>query len=219
MRLHQFPYSPFAAKVRKYLELKGLSCEIVNVPYLDRRELVALTGGTMQIPVLEDGGRVLDESARITAYLDEVYRPSLREDPLASVLEGWADNVLEDVAFRLATPGVHDRFAELEGGRRDAPAFFRLVKERKYGPGCVEGWRSAERALVERLGALLVPIGRALAARPFILGTRPSLADAAVFGQLFMVEFGLPGFVEHELPALSGWYRRVGAAKKVVTES
>ena len=212
MRLHQFPYSPFAAKVRKYLELKGLACEIVNVPYLDRRELVALTGGTMQIPVLEDGGRVLDESARITAYLDETYRPSLREDSLAIVVEGWADNVLEDVAFRLATPGVKDRFAELEGGRRDAPAFFRLVKERKYGPGCVESWRTAERVLAERLAALLSPLGQALAARPFVLGTTASLADAAVYGQLYMVEFGLPGFVERELPALAGWYRRLGSA-------
>src|SRR5512140_3130528 len=101
MRLHQFPYSPFAAKVRKCLELKGIAFEVVNVPYLDRRELVELTGGTLQIPVLEDGARVMDESARITAYLDETYQPSLREVPLSVVIEGWADNVLEDVTFRL----------------------------------------------------------------------------------------------------------------------
>src|SRR5512141_542447 len=103
MRLLQFAYSPFAAKVRKVLELKGLEAEIVNVPYLDRRELVALTGGSLQIPVLEDGGRVMDESARITAYLDETYAPSLRQDPLSVVIESWADNVLEDVTFRLGS--------------------------------------------------------------------------------------------------------------------
>jgi glutathione S-transferase len=213
MRLLQFAYSPFAAKVRKVLELKGLEFELVNVPYLDRRELVALTGGTLHIPVLEDGARVLDESARITAYLDETYEPSLREDPLSVVLEGWADNVLEDVAFRLGSPGVLDRFAGLEGGRQDAPAFFRLVKERRWGPGCIDAWRASERALADRVVALLRPIGQSLAGRPFVLGKRASVADAAIYGQLFMVEIGLPGFVERELPALAGWYRRVAAER------
>ncbi len=212
MRLHQFPYSPFAAKVRKCLELKGLEFEVVNVPYLDRRALVALTGGTLQIPVLEDGRRVMDESARITAYLDEAYPPSLREDPLAPVIEAWADNVLEDTAFRLASPGILDRMAEVEG-REDAPAFFRLTKERKFGPGCVDAWRGAERALADRVVALLRPIGRALADRPFVLGPRPSVADAAIHGQLVMLEFALPGFVRRELPALAAWFARIGGER------
>lgn len=214
MRLHQFSYSPFAAKVRKYLELKGLDFEVVEVPYLDRRALVALTGGSLQIPVLQDGDRVMDESARITAYLDERYAPSLREDPLAQLVESWADGVLEDVTFRLATPGVHARFAAMQG-REDAAAFFRLVKERKFGPGCVEAWRASEESLAARAASLLEPIGRALAARPFILGAQPSLADAAVYGQLFMVELGLPGFTERLLPELANWYARVRDARRV----
>jgi glutathione S-transferase len=37
MRLFQFSYSPFAAKVRACLELKGVAFEPVEVPYLDRR--------------------------------------------------------------------------------------------------------------------------------------------------------------------------------------
>ncbi len=211
MRLHQFDYSPFAAKVRKCLELKGLAFEVVNVPYADRRALVALTGGTMQIPVMEDGGRVMDESARITAYLDERYPPSLREDPLAVVIEGWADNVLEDMAFRLAAPGIHDRMADMEG-RADAPALFRLIKERKFGPGCLGAWRAAERSLADRVLALLRPLGELIAERPFLLGSDPSLADAAVYGQLFMLELALPGFVKREVPAMSGWYRRIADA-------
>ncbi len=212
MRLHQFPYSPFAAKVRKCLELKGLAFEVVNVPYLDRRALVALTGGTLQIPVLEDGQRVMDESARITAYLDETYAPTLRHEPLAPVLEGWADNVLEDTAFRLASPGILDRMAEIEG-RADAPAFFRLTKERKFGPGCVDAWRGAERALADRVVALLRPIGRALADRAFVLGAGPTVADAAIYGQLFMLEFALPGFVRRELPGLAPWFARLAGER------
>lgn len=208
MRLHQFPYSPFAAKVRKCLELKGLAFEIVNVPYADRRALVAVTGGTVQIPVIEDGARVLDESARITAYLDERHPPSLREDPLAVVIEGWADNVLEDAAFRLAAPAIHDRMAEAEG-RPDAPALYRLIKERKFGSGCLEAWRAAERALADRVVSMLLPLGQAVGHRPFLLGTRASLADAAVYGQLFMLEVALPGFLKREAPALSAWFDRI----------
>lgn len=213
MRLHGFWYSPFVAKVRKCLELKGLAFETVEVPYLDRRELVALTGGSIHVPVLEDGGRVITESARITAYLDERYAPSLRADPLAVVLEGWADGVLEDVAFRIATPGLEARFAGWNGGREDARALFRVVKERRYGPGCVDAWREQSEALSARAAELLAPLARSLSAHPFLLADVPSLADAAVYGQLHMVECGAPGWIAERVPALSGWFTRIGERK------
>jgi glutathione S-transferase len=213
MRLHGFSYSPFVAKVRKCLELKGLAFEMVEVPYLDRRELVALTGGSVHVPVLEDGGHVVTDSARITAYLDERYLPSLRTDPLAVVLEGWSDGVLEDVAFRLATPGLEARFAELNGGREDARALFRVMKERKFGAGCVEAWRKESEALSARVAELLAPLARSLSARPFLLGAAPSLADAAVYGQLHMLECGAPGWVAARVPALSGWWMRISRPK------
>ncbi len=212
IRLHQFVHSPYAAKVRKCLELKGLAFEVVEVPYMDRRELVALTGGIL-VPAIEDGGKGMAESARITAYLDERYAPSLREDPRAVVMEGWADNVLEDVAFRIASPGLQDRFAELQGGRQDAAALFRLLKERKFGPGCIEAWRANQAALTGRLRELLEPIESAVAGGGFVLGGAPSLADAAIWGELWMLEVGLPGFVDRTLPGLSAWYRRVGEAR------
>ena len=101
MRLFGFSYSPFVAKVRKCLELKGLPFSYVEVPYLDRRELLALTGGSIHVPVLEDAGTVVSDSARITAWLDCKYGPNLRSDPLAVLVEAWADNVLEDTVFRI----------------------------------------------------------------------------------------------------------------------
>ncbi|BDG03756.1 glutathione S-transferase family protein [Anaeromyxobacter oryzae] len=209
MRLFQFSYSPFAAKVRKCLELKGLTFETVEVPYLDRRALVAVTGGSVQIPVLEDGGTVVSDSAAITAYLDGRYPPSLRVDPLAIVLEGWADHVLEDVAFRLASPGLEAGFAAAQGGREDARAMFRVVKERKFGPGCLDAWRTQRGALADRVVDLLEPIARAVATRPWILGDTPSVADAAVYGQLHMVQAAIPGFVAERVPALASWFARV----------
>ncbi len=213
MRLFQFSYSPFAAKVRKCLELKGLAYDLVEVPYLDRRELVALAGGYAHIPVLEDGGRVVTESARITAYLDERYAPSLRADPVAALVEGWADGILEDVLFRLATPGVEARFAELQGGREDARALFRIVKERKFGTGCIDAWKRDADVLSARVAELLAPVAAAVADRRFLLGARPSLADAAVWGELYMLELAVPGWIQTRVPGLRDWWERMRAAR------
>jgi glutathione S-transferase len=205
MKLYQFRYSPYAAKVRKCLELKRLAYEIVEVPYLDRRELVALTGGYAHVPVLVAGGEVLCDSARITAWLDEKHAPSLRKDGAAVVFEQWADAILEDQAFRLAAPAMELQIAELNGGREDARAMYRLVKERKFGVGCIDAWRKDERGFASRVSALLAP----LRAEPFLLGEEATLADAAVWGNLHMIECVTPGRAVELAPHLAEWYRRL----------
>jgi glutathione S-transferase len=206
MKLYQFRYSPYAAKVRKCLELKRLAYQIVEVPYLDRRELVALTGGYAHVPVLAAGDQVVFDSARITAWLDEKHAPSLRpEGGAAVVFEQWADSVLEDQAFRLAAPVMELQIAEQNGGREDARAMYRLVKERKFGTGCLDAWRADERGLASRVSALLAP----LRARPFLLGEEATLADAAVWGNLHMIECVSPGRAAHLAPHLAEWYQRL----------
>ncbi|HUK65931.1 MAG TPA: glutathione S-transferase family protein [Anaeromyxobacteraceae bacterium] len=211
MRLFQFSYSPFAAKVRRCLELKGLAYEAVEVPYLDRRELVASTGGYAHVPVLVDAGEVVTDSARITAYLDRRYPPSLRSDPESVLVEQWADNLLEDAAFKVACPGLEDRMAAWNG-REDARAIFRLMKERRYGLGCIERWRREAEGRCEELVAMLGPVVALVAERPFLLGGAPTLADASVYGQLFMIEAAAPGFIPARLPALRDWWERVRSA-------
>ena len=216
MKLFQFAYSPYSAKVRKYLELKGLAYELVEVPYMERQEVAALTGGVIVLPVLADGATVVWDSPRITAYLDERHAPSLRPSPLvgaASVYERWSDNVLEDVAFRLASPAIEKRIPEHNGGRQDARAMFRFVKERKFGAGCIEAWDKSAPELRARLQALLLPLARTLEAQPFLLGAQASVADAAVYGNLHMLEWGTPGWVRASVPELSAWYARVHAAR------
>ncbi len=216
MRLFQFHYSPFAAKVRKCLELKGLACEIAEVPYLDRRELIAVTGGSIHIPVLVDGERVIPDSAQITQHLDERYATSLRsganEGP-AVVLEQWADNVLEDVAFRWAAPAIQDRIAGWNGGSAEVRAFFTVIKERRYGAGCLDAWRRSEEELRTRVSELLAPLARTLTSRPYLLGDAPTVGDAAVWGQLHMIEVARPGRIAADLPELIAWYGRVAEAR------
>jgi glutathione S-transferase len=216
MKLYQFAHSPYAAKVRKCLELKGLAFQTVEVPYLDRRELVAHTGGSVVVPVLVDGQTVVADSPRITEYLDQRYEPTLRPPPLtaaATVFESWADHILEDTAFRLTAPTVETHIAEANGGRQDARALYRLIKERKFGVGCLEAWRAQEHELGARFSALTAPLELSLRSQPFLLGDRPTLADAAVYGNAFMIESVLPGRLSALAPGLVDWYARIHQAR------
>ena len=209
MRLFQFSYSPFAAKVRVCLKLQRIDCELVDVPYTDRKELIAVSGG-VGIPVLVDGATVITDSPRITAYLETKTKgPSLRAHPLAPLLEQWADNWLEETAFRLACPGLEDRMGQTQG--EEARLMFRLVKERRYGAGCIAQWRADQAKYTAETKALLAPVIAAVTATGFVLGDRVSVADAAVVGQLAMVEAALPGWVQRELPSLSTWYESLRA--------
>ena len=203
MKLYQFAYSPYAAKVRKYLELKRRTYDLVEVPYMERNEVAQLSGQIV-LPVLVDGATVVADSARITAYLDGPTR-----DASAVVYEQWADAVFEDVAFRLASPAVEGKIAELNGGREDARAMYRFIKERKFGTGCIDAWAAQSRELVAKLRALLAPLAQKLQAQPFLLGETPTLADAAVWGNLHMLEWAMPGWVARAVPEVSEWYRRV----------
>lgn len=208
MRLLQFSYSPFAAKIRTCLKLKKLACELVEVPYTQRKELVALTGG-VGIPVLVDGATVVTDSPRITAYLETKGGPSLREHPLATLLEQWADNWLEETAFRLACPGLEDLMGKSQG--EEARLMFRLIKERRYGTGCITQWRADQAKYADETKALLGPVVEAVRASGFVLGDSVSVADAAVAGQLQMVEYAVPGWVSAHVPALGAWFEPLRA--------
>lgn len=203
MKLYQFAYSPYAAKVRKVLELKRLPHEVIEVPYLDRREVVRLSNQVV-LPMLVDGDRAIADSPAITAYLDERYAPNLRPG-VAAAIESWADSTFEDVAFRIASPAVEPKVAALNGGRDDARAMYRYVKERKFGVGCIDAWARDQTQLTAKLRALATML------RPdsFLLGDEPTLADAAVYGNLFMLEWAMPGWVARELPHLAEWYARI----------
>lgn len=203
MKLYQFAYSPYAAKVRKYLQIKNRAFDVIEVPYMERQEVAKLSGQVV-LPVLVDGATVVADSARITGYLDGANR-----DAVAVVFEQWADSVLEDVAFRLASPGVEKRMIEINPGREDARAMYRFVKERKFGAGCIDQWAANSKELTAKLRALLAPLAVKLAAQPFLLGERPTLADAAVWGNLAMLEWATPGFVAREVPEINEWFRRL----------
>jgi glutathione S-transferase len=202
MKLYRFRHSGFARKVQMVLDLLGRRYDLVEVPYLDRNELADLTGGYIYVPVLvDDDGRVTTESRSICELL--IAGDSARwlaPEPLEGPIWAYADfcdGVLEDILFRVASPTIRDSWKSPA-----ERALYTLIKERKFGPGCIDQWRRDREPLLERARLLLAPTLRTLRKVPFVFGDAPTLADAALYGYLAMLheaEPSLPAALSEEL--------------------
>jgi glutathione S-transferase len=209
MKLYRLRYSPFARKVQMLLDLLARPYELVEVPYDDRDELARVTGGYIYVPVLVgDDGQVTVESRRICELLLE--DPAARRLTL-DVLEGpvWAyadfcDGPLEDVLFRVASPRIRDAW-ERPGQR----ALYTLIKERKFGAGCVDAWERDRDNLVARGRHLLAPSISTLSQQPFLFGDRPTLADCALYGNLTMLHAADPALLNAVSESLAAYRARV----------
>lgn len=212
MKLYRFAYSPYARKVQMLLDLCGAAYQAIDVDYTDREELARVTGGYIYVPVLvTDQQRVICESRAICEYLLATERgqrllPSPWEGPIWAYAD-FTDGPLEDVLFRLASPLVRDAWPTAF-----ARALYVLVKERKFGAGCVDAWERDQPALLERARVLLAPTVSTLSARPFLFGDRPTFADAALYGQCAMLEAGGPQLLTTVSPELQRFARRLEAA-------
>lgn len=196
MELYRFRHSPFARKVQTVLDLLGVHYDAIDVRYTERDELAALTGGYVYVPVLvDDDGSVVVESRDICErLLARAGAQWLAPSPLQGPIWGYADfvdNVVEDVAFRIASPDVREQWPT--PGER---ALYTMNKERKFGAGCIELWRREREPMMAKLRRLLAPSFATLQEQPFLFGERPSLADAALHGQSLMLHEADP-----ELPA------------------
>jgi glutathione S-transferase len=215
MKLYRLVYSPYARKVQLLLDLLGRRYTAVDVPYSDRTELATITGGYIYVPVLvDDDGTVICDSRRICEHLLQGeaaarFVPPPFEGPIWAYHD-WCDGPLEDLLFRIASPAIRDRWKS-PGDR----ALYVLIKERKFGTGCVDAWEKDREALVERSNRLLEPTVRTLAAQPFLFGAAPTLADIALHGQFAMLSAGDPALLTR-FPAFRPWLGRMDevAAKR-----
>jgi len=214
MKLYRFRYSPYARKVQMLLDLLGAEYELVEQSYVERGELAALTGGYVQVPVLlTDDLRVIVESRAICQHL--LASPAgaqLVPAPLEGPIWGYADFVdgpLEDLLFRIASPEIRDAWpSPAERG------LYVYIKERKFGGGCVDAWLRDRQLLLQRAQALLAPSLKTLAQRPFLFGDAPTLADAALYGNLVMLEEAQPALLPLLGEMLVSYARRIEACAR-----
>jgi glutathione S-transferase len=191
VRLYQFLGSPFCAKVRKILDFKGIDYEVVEVDYLERRELLAVSGQIMVPALTLEGGETVVDSARIADRLEELYpEPTLLPAGwrgMHRVLADYIDNSLEDALYRAAIP---DEAAYYRTEGKDREALWRFIRERKYGAGFVDRMITEHPAHLATAREALAPFEEALSERAFVLG-RIGLADFSLYGQLWY--FGFTG--------------------------
>ena len=184
-KLYQFLGSPYCAKVRKLLAFKGVEFEVVEVDYLERKELLLASGQMMVPAVTLDNGETIADSARIALRLEELYpEPTIFPSGwrgMHVVLADYIDNQLEDVLYRVA---LADELAFYSSQGADRGALWRLIRERKYGAGFVDRVIADHAANWDHARAALAPFEEQLASTPFLTG-RIGLADFALYGSSF----------------------------------
>jgi glutathione S-transferase len=209
LTLYQFATSPFCAKVRKILDFKGLDYRAVEVDYLERKELMIASNQIMVPALTLESGETIVDSDRIAMRLDGIYPdptifpPEWRGVHLA--LARYFDGEFEDVLFRAALPDEIDHFARMG---RDREAFYRLIRDRKYGPGfCDETIRHHASHWIRML-EVLAPLNDTLRDRAFLLG-RIGYADFALYGQLSLLAISGVLKIPDEMTNLRGYFGRM----------
>jgi glutathione S-transferase len=232
--LYQFVTSPFCSKVRKILDYKGLDYQIVEVDYVERKELIAASGQIM-VPALRlenvqedvrndvggEGGGVetVVDSDRIAMRLEEVCpEPTIlpaRSRGLHLALTRYIDSEVEEALFCAAVPDEEKYFAR-QGA--DRLAMFRFIRDRKYGAGFCDRMEREHEANMVRVREVLEPFEMALEHGAFLLGG-PGLADFALYGQLHFLALTGVLKIPHELPRVREFYGRVDRITAALEET
>lgn len=132
--------------------------------------------------------------------------PSPLEGPIWGYCD-FADGPLEDLTFRIASPEVRDSWPSPSDR-----ALYVMNKERKFGAGCVDAWQRDRELLLSRAQTLLEPSVSTLRKQSFLFGERPTLADAALYGSLLMLEVAGPALVAALSPTLVEYSSRMREA-------
>jgi glutathione S-transferase len=216
IELVQFPFSPFCIPTRRILEFSGAKFKIINVPPQDRALVWKLTKQKYYgVPVIRDGSRVIfddtDDQQIIAKYLDQKLKlglfPADREG-VQAILWRFIENEIEGATFRLND--IYYRENVATGGQLQYLRF----KERKFGRGCIDQWRTDQKVWLEKLETGLVPFEQMLAHSPFLLGERPLFVDFDLFGMLenflFSGHYSLP----KSQPHLRAWHQRMKTVRR-----
>jgi glutathione S-transferase len=215
LELIQFPWSPYCIVQRRILEYSGAKFKITNIPNGDRTLVWKITRQRYyQVPVIRDGREVLFEtdgdSQVIAKYLDQKLNLGLfprQWEGLQDILWRFFENEIEGIGFKL-----NDIYWEEMVPPADRLRFLRH-KERKFGRGCIDQWRSEQKALLADLEKRLLPAEEMLTTRDFLLEDCPRFVDFDLFGMLG--NFLYSGHYELPKPhkRLSAWFARMSGIK------
>ncbi len=214
IELIQIPWSPFCLVQRRILEYAEAKFKVRDIPSGDRSVVWRLTRERYyQVPVLKDGATVVfetDENSQVIAkYLDERFQLGLfpaHWRGTQAIISRYIEGEVESLTFKL-----NDIYWEEQTPAAGRLNFMRF-KERKFGRGCLDRWRSQQTELLSQLATALAPFEQMLVDKPFLLADRPLFVDFDLWGMianfLYSGHYKLPA----ECPNLIEWRQRLSEA-------
>jgi glutathione S-transferase len=186
IELIQFPWSPFCIVQRRILEYSGARFKLINIPNGDRSLVWKLTKQRYyQVPVIRDGRNVIfeteEDSQVIAKYLESKFNLGLfppEWSGMQRIIWRYIENEIEGLTFKL-----NDIYYQEMVPVSDRLGFVRH-KERKFGRGCLEQWRSEQGPMLKELEKRLFSFDQTLSYRPFLLDDKPRFIDFDLFGML-----------------------------------
>lgn len=192
IRLHRMALSGHCHRVELFLSLLGLPVQLIDVDLgagaHKRPEFLALNPFG-QVPVIQDGDLTLADANAILVYLEGRYAPGqwLPREPLqAAQVQRWLSVAAGPLAFGAAAARAIVVFK-----RADDPA-----------------------VAIARAHGLLNVMAGVLQAQPFLVGSRPTLADAALYSYTAHAPEGNVSLADY--PAVRAWLARIEALQGFV---
>jgi len=192
IRFHTFPLSGHCHRVAQLLALLDIAHEVVPVNLAaaehKRPEFVAMNAFG-QVPVIEDGGRIINDSNGILVYLATRYGGEawLPTDAVeAAEQQRWFAQSAGPLAFGAAAARIHKLFG--------SPLDLALAHSRAHH--------------------LLRVMDAHLATRDYLLGARPTLADLALYGYTARAPEG--GVALDDYAQVRHWIARLEALPRFI---
>jgi len=207
--LHHYPQSPVSEKVRIALGIKGLAWRSVHIPRLPPKpDLMPLTGGYRQTPVMQIGAEVFCDRQCILANLERRFpEPTLLPGGDAGLAWGiarWTDGALFKDCIAVVFADAGDSL----------PADFAADRGRLYF-GLDYDMARLQAALPDTLAALRAQFGwmeqHLASGRSYMAGPRPGLSDALCYYLVWFLRGRYsrgPAFLA-QFPQLCAWETRV----------
>jgi len=207
--LHHYPISPYAEKVRLAFGLKNVSWRSVHIPIMmPKPNLMPLTGGYRRTPVMQIGAEIFCDTLCILREVERRHpKPSLYPNGDVGVVHAltwWAEKSLFDNAVGIA-------FGEMEG---KLPEGFEKDRSEMSGREVSAiRLKAARPILIDQLRTHFGLLEDMLKAKPFLLGSHPSLADLAAYHPVWFITRNCRKETSplNEYPRIVEWSERVAA--------
>lgn len=208
--LHHYPASPISEKFRVALGIKGIAWRSVEIPRVPPKpDVMPLTGGYRRTPIMQIGADIYCDSQCMLRELERrVPEPTFYPGGAAGLPWGigrWSDQLF-DTAVRISLGANIDKLP---------PEFLKDRARLFFGPDPdLSGLPAQIPHHAAQLRAQLGWVNDRLAGgRAFMLGDKPGLPDAMIYGVVWFVRGrwqGGPAMLS-EFSALEAWEKRLQA--------